>query len=222
MKSLVKNSVLAALASSLTIGAALAQAHEEGDILMRGRVIYVNPMDDSDSIIIAATGQDSGTTVEVGAGTTLDLDFSYMFTDNFALELLLDLSSKHTVNTSDTGVLGGLGDVIEVNTLPPSLFAQYHFAPKATVQPYVGLGLNYTMFLNEKGIGALAGADVELDSSFGLGAQAGADIDLGNNWFANVDMKYIDIDTQASINSALRADVSIDPVIFGVGIGTRF
>ena len=220
MKNSAKHSLLAVVTAALWVGVVPVQAYEKGDILVRGRILDVVPMGDS-SIIIAG-GVDTGTSVSVDAGTSLDLDFGYMVTENIGLELLLDISSRHTVSADSAGTLGGLGEIATVNTLPPSLFMQYHFSPNGALHPYVGLGLNYTLFLNEKGKGALAGADVELDDSWGLGAQAGVDFDLGNHWFANVDLKYIDIDTSATINSLIRVEVEIDPVVFGLGLGYRF
>lgn len=41
----------------------------------------------------------------------------------------------------------------------------------------------------------------------------------------NLDVKYIDIDVDAKLTSGgviRTTDVSIDPIIFGVGIGYRF
>ena len=68
--------------------------------------------------------------------------------------------------------------------------------------------------------------DVSLKSSFGLAAQIGADIALSNDWFVNFDLKYINIETEAQINTTagvvIRTDVDINPYVFGVGIGRPF
>ena len=56
-------------------------------------------------------------------------------------------------------------------------------------------------------------------------AQAGVDIDLKDNWFANIDVKYvaISIDLDITTGGVTRTtDVDIDPLIFGIGIGYRF
>ncbi len=52
--------------------------------------------------------------------------------------------------------------------------------------------------------------------------QGGIDFDVNENWFFNVDVKYIDINTDVTINNAITADVDIDPWVFGIGIGRRF
>ena len=71
-----------------------------------------------------------------------------------------------------------------------------------------------------------AGDSVKLDSSWGLAAQAGMDIALNQDWFINVDLKYLDIDTTAHFkNTAVgraEIDADIDPWVFGVGLGRRF
>jgi outer membrane protein len=34
--------------------------------------------------------------------------------------------------------------------LPPTLTMQYHLAPEGKIRPYLGAGLNYTIFYSEK------------------------------------------------------------------------
>ncbi|WP_375250633.1 OmpW family protein, partial [Sphingomonas sp.] len=66
---------------------------------------------------------------------------------------------------------------------------------------------------------------VHLKDSVGWAAQAGVDIDITRRVFLNVDVKYIDIDTVARLDTAAlgrqRVDVSLDPLVFGIGFGVR-
>lgn len=97
---------------------------------------------------------------------------------------------------------------------------QYHFDAGHGIKPYVGAGVNYTMFFGEdaKDVDSL-----ELENSFGWGLQAGVDIHLRDNWFLNVDVKKLWLDTEAKVNGgAITTDVAIDPWIVGVGLGYRF
>ena len=51
------------------------------------------------------------------------------------------------------------------------------------------------------------------------------DIAINDRWYFNLDVKYIDINTTASLHTAigsLYVDVNVDPVILGAGIGYRF
>ncbi len=196
--------VISALLSSSTIFAT-----QEGDILVRARLVKVNPDASSSSLDL-----------NVEDHYTLDIDFTYMVSDNFGIELLLDTSSSHRVT------LGGT-DVVVARVLPPSLIAQYHFIPKGKIHPYVGAGINYTIFFDEETAGPLTGGGAELDNSFGYVVQAGIDYDISDDWFVNVDIKYIDMETDATItNTAIGPSVTetveINPTLLGIGIGTRF
>ena len=91
----------------------------------------------------------------------------------------------------------GAGNIAEVDHLPPTLSLQYHFNPDGRFRPYIGAGLNYTTFSNEDTKGALAGSDLELDDSWGAAGQIGADVGLNDNWFLNLAVRYIDIDSDA-------------------------
>ena len=214
---------LLALANMSAIAAPVA--YEAGDWLVRGRVINVNP--NADSGTLAINGVDQGTKgVDVDADTVPELDITYMLSANWGVELILGYS-QHTVTGEQSWV--SLGDVIETKVLPPTLTLQYHFMPDASIRPYVGAGLNYTYFFDEKVVGEMlpaANAKVKLDSSFGFAVQAGVDIALDDQWFVNLDVKYIDIDTTATFtNSAVggaQIDANIDPLVWGIGIGRKF
>ena len=113
--------------------------------------------------------------------------------------------------------------------LPPTLTAQYHFNPHGTMRPYLGAGVNYTIFWNENASRGLENAvgptRVRMSDSFGWAAQAGVDVDINPKMFVNFDVKYIDIKTKARLDTTAigRQDVrmTLDPLVFGVGIGFR-
>lgn len=200
-----------------------AMAYEAGDILVRGRIISVNPQDDSG--LVSANGSSiAGSGVSVDSDIMPELDFTYMMNPHWGLELILAYT-EHDVDAS--GSISGLGNIVETKVLPPTLNLQYHFSPSSTIRPYVGAGINYTHFFDSKVKGGLAapGDDVDLDDSFGLAAQLGVDIDVNQDWFVNLDVKYIDIKTDAHIKSdgvSYKVDVDIDPIVWGIGIGRRF
>jgi outer membrane protein len=198
----------------------------QGDWLVRGRVVAVAPQDDS-GVVFAGGVPIAGSEVSVDNGYTLDIDFTYMFTDNIGAELLLDVTSEHDIDAG--GTLAAVGKLASARVLPPSLILQYHFRAGDKFKPYLGAGLNYTTFLNEKASDAasatLGMSNLELDDSFGFVLQVGADYRLDDRWYLNADIKYIDMSTTATANSLagpIRVDVDIDPVLFGVGVGYRF
>ena len=93
----------------------------------------------------------------------------------------------------------------------------------------LGAGVNWTMFYNEKAstqlVNAIGATNVNLSNSFSFALQAGVDFDISEKMFLNLDVKYVDMDTNARLTTGalvnnLRAD--INPLIVGVGVGWRF
>lgn len=195
----------AAIVSVLGVVAVPAvQAQDAGDWIWRVGIHSVRPKSDNHDL------------VNVDTGASLTFNGTYMFAPHWGAELLAALPFSHDIN------LNGGGKVAETKHLPPTLSLQYHFNPNGTWRPYVGAGLNYTLFFNEKTVGALAGNKLKLDPSWGLAAQAGLDVALGSDWFANVDARYFDIDTDATLNGTRLGTVQIDPYAFGLSVGRRF
>ena len=202
---LAKSAVAAALAASLLTG--VANAYQTGDWVVRGGIWGAFPKSDNLSLPLG--------TLEVDDGVTFGFNVTHMITPNLGVELLGAWPFSHDIK------LGGR-TVGETKHLPPTVTVQYHFLPQNTVRPYVGLGLNYTFFFDEGTTGALTGTKLSLKDSWGLAAQAGVDIDITPDWFVNLDVHYIDIDTKAKVNGATLGTVEIDPWVFGINIGTRF
>ncbi|MBV1934377.1 MAG: outer membrane beta-barrel protein [Parvibaculaceae bacterium] len=194
--------------SAIVTGAMIDSARaEDSPWLIRARVVTVVP-DESASV----TGL--GGSVDIDTSVIPEIDITYFFAENWAAELVLG-TSNHEVTATPSNI--DLGDVW---LLPPTLTLQYHFTPKAQFRPYIGAGVNYTIFYGADKGGV---ASIEYDNAFGFALQGGMDYDLGNNWVFNVDVKKIWLSTDVSINGgAITADVDIDPWFFGTGIGYRF
>jgi len=219
----VKKSVAAVLAAlGLTVVATPAISYEAGDIIIRGRIINVDPQVDSNHVHL--NGGATTSKVDINSDTMPEVDFTYMIDKNWGVELILAYTD-HEIDATGAP-LGGLGKIIDAKVLPPTVTLQYHFAPDSNIRPYVGAGINYTHFFDEKTQGAVDGitGDVDLQDSWGLAAQAGVDIDIDDTWFINLDVKYIDIDTTAHLTGAndVRVNVEVDPIVWGIGIGRVF
>lgn len=197
-----------------------------GDILIRARGLAVLPQEDGKLKLNGAT--DIGE-ANVGNDYIPELDFSYFITDNIALELIAG-TSRHKV----TGSLNGLGnsvDIGKVSLLPPTLTAQYHFFTKERVSPYIGAGINYTLFYREdaaktpNGIG-LAITNTDYENRFGFALQAGVDVAISGPWSLNFDVKKIflktDVTAQTNLGPVVKSKVHLDPWLVGVGVGYRF
>jgi len=178
---------------------------DQGDILARFRIVDVAPVSSSNGTL--------GGHASVKSDTIPELDFTYMITNNVGTELILG-TSRHEVD------LGG-ANLGKISVLPPTLTLQYHFTPQSTFRPYVGAGFNYTYFYSN---GLKSGATpVQVKShSFGPAFQVGADYAITKDWFVNVDVKKLFISTDVSAGGSSLGTLTINPWVYGVGIGTKF
>ena len=224
--------LISAVALMAAMGAAApAMAYEAGDWLIRFGASNVDPKSDNGSFNLTnfePVGAKLGVDVEDQWGVTFN--FTYMYTANWGVEVLAALPYEH-----DVKVEGLPGTAATVTHLPPTISLQYHFLPDGTFQPYVGAGLNVTWFLDDskeeglKAVDEALGVRTSLDvdsTSFGYALQAGFDYQFGNNWFLNVDVRYIDISTDVTLKAdgakLSTASVDVDPVVYGAHIGYKF
>ncbi|WJG09261.1 OmpW family outer membrane protein [Aliiglaciecola sp. LCG003] len=209
------------LASALAASAPIASAYNTGDIVVRAGLTTVAPDESSSNVYVA--NSDLGVGVGVDNDTQLGLNIAYFLSPNWALELLAATPFEHDITLDTVGSLGSS------KHLPPTLSANYHFGSAMdSFQPYVGLGINYTVFFDEEFTGANRQAgfsQLKLDNSFGLSAQAGFDYILNDNWLVNASVRYIDINTQATFDlngSKGSVDVDIDPFVYSLTVGYKF
>ncbi len=196
---------LVAIAFVALVFSAAANAYEKGDWLVRVGAGMVDP------------DSDNGDTVDVDSGVSLVFNGTYFITPNWAFEVLAALPFSH-----DADLVGG-EKVAEVKHLPPTFSVQYHFDTAGAINPYVGAGLNWTIFFDEETTGALTGQDLSLDDSVGLAAQLGADIDINETMFVNFDVRWIDIDTDATVTPlGLQFEAEIDPLVYSLTVGWKF
>ncbi|MFP6814648.1 MAG: OmpW family outer membrane protein [Pseudomonadales bacterium] len=180
-----------------------AFAHEAGEWYVRAGLHTVAP-------------QSKGDIVKVGNDTMVTFDVTYMVTENWAIGLLAAAPFKHELSLLDGTEVG------VTKHLPPTLTAEYHFNTHGRFQPYVGVGLNVTLFFQEYLSGPLAGNTLTLDNSNGLSAVVGVDVALGNHWYASADFRWFDINTDAKVNGGDLGTVKIDPLGFGIRLGRKF
>jgi outer membrane protein len=213
--------IMAGLIAAAAVQPAQAAA---GDVYLRLRGIVVAPNERSGDVLPAFPGQK----VKVNNSFMPEVDVTWMATDHIGFELIA-ATTKHSA-TGTSGTTGMIGRLASTWVLPPTLTAQYRPIADGPVRPYVGAGVNYTIFYSEKASAGLEAAvgdtKVRMKNSAGWAAQAGVDVDLTKRVFVNFDVKYIDIDTTARLSTtaigAQRVRVNLDPLVFGAGIGLRF
>lgn len=158
-----------------------------------------------------------GASVDISDSAVPELDISYFFTENISAEIILAVT-EHSIN--GTGALAGV-PVGDVWLLPPTLLAQYHVTDFGRFQPYVGAGINYTIFFGEDAAGGTV-TQFDLDNSVAPAVQIGFDYFIDENWGVNFDVKKVFLRPDVSLNNgALTGSVDIDPWLVGAGIVYR-
>ena len=148
-----------------------------------------------------------------------EFDVSYFFTKNIAAELVLTWPQQ-------VNITAGQGDtnVGKITALPPSLLAQYHFTDLGAFKPYVGAGVNYTIFGNRANFPAL-GNSVQVDqNSIGFVGQVGMDYMFDKNWGLNLDLKYAMISTNVTTvqGGTNLGKLTLNPWMPAVGVTYKF
>ncbi len=198
---------LAAAAALFTAAPALAQ--QAGDWTFGLGAHVVSPKSDNGSL--------AGGALEADVGDDWRPTFTgeYFFRDHWGIEVLASLPFRHDIELN--GAKAG-----STKHLPPTVSLQYHFTGSEKVKPFIGAGVNYTLFFSQDTTGPLAGADLDLDNSWGLAAHAGLDFAVGTNTFVRLDARWIDIDTGVKVNGASVGTVNIDPMVFGAAFVWKF
>jgi outer membrane protein len=208
LKSLV--AAMAAVASLSPI-VAQAQSTNENPWMVRVRatdLIWQNGQ--SGSVV-------QGSNVKAANKVIPEFDVSYFFTKNIAAELVL--TYPQTIDINYTNSQTKLGSI---KALPPSLLLQYHFTDLGAFKPYVGAGVNYTIFSSRNNLGN--GAYSVGSSSTGVVGQVGADYMLDKNWGLNVDVKYATMSTNVTTTStgADGGKLTLNPWMPSVGVTYKF
>jgi outer membrane protein len=198
---------LTALALALAAPGAFAQ--DTGHWLIRGRALNLQ----------SANGGSTNPNLKLSINdkTFPEVDFSYFYTPNFAVELVLTYPQKHDLR-SDGKNIGTL------KHLPPSVLAQYHFTGASGFRPYVGAGVNYTIFSDvsfDPAVDAALHPSIK-KSSTGLALQVGVDIPVGGGWLVNLDAKKLQLKTDVKSSGTTIGSLKVDPTLLSLGVGLRF
>lgn len=171
--------------------------------MVRARAVHLN----------SSNGDDTSLGLSINNKWIPEVDISYFFDKNFAVELILTVPQKQTLHASAVGA-----DIGTLKHLPPTLLAQYHFDLEG-FKPYVGAGLNYTRFSSVDVLGGAATVD---KNSWGPALQVGVDIPLTGNMYLNFDLKKVYIRTDVYAGNTNLGTFKVDPILAGVGLGWRF
>lgn len=216
----MSNKIIAAamIAAGIIAAPVAAQADDTG-LMIRARGVYVT-FDNSQNQGLGATanalaGTAAGSEISANDRLIPEVDFSWFFTKNIAAELVLTYPQTVNVQLNDT-YIG------KIKALPPSLVLQYHFTDFGAFKPYVGLGVNYTLFSSRDNI--LGGAVTVENSSVGMVAQVGMDYMFTKSLGLNFDVKYIQMETDVVLKASGTkvGALGLSPFTTGVGLTYKF
>jgi outer membrane protein len=189
--------------------------------------------------------------VVAGASTSISsavipmLDVAYYLTKNWAIEAICCVTPHHI---QGTGTLAG-ASVAHTWVFPPSVMLQYHFTNFGAIQPYLGVGVNFTTFLGTRagnnnfwlpfnpgaplpallnGIGVPFNGGVtslysaSISPSWGVVGQAGLDYMFNEHWGVNLDVKYIMMEPNAHAWGRVLTTVpAANPVFVPVNVAVK-
>ena len=204
-----------ALAASLALAAMPAFAQSAGHWTLGVGVHNVDPKSDNGTLTATPLGN---LKMDIGSNARPTITAEYFLKDNLGVEILAALPFQHDIDVVGVGTVGS------TKHLPPTVSLQYHFG-KGKVRPFVGLGLNYTMFFSTKTEGAIDGADLDLSNSWGLAGHVGVDFQVSEKGAIRIDYRKIDIDTDVKLNGAklgTKNTVNIDPSVYGIAYVMHF
>jgi outer membrane protein len=207
---LIPLAVAAALASPIAAHAEDG-TYDPGKWLVRVGFSQLNP--DSYNLDLG------GPAVVVDSDISMTATVEYMITPHIGTELLVAWPFTHGLDL-DTGGRP-LDRVGQVDVMPPTLSLNWHFNPNGMFRPYIGAGVNYTLFSGEESRGALSGSSIELDDAIGAAGQVGVDIGQ-RNWFFNANVRYIDLSTDVTVDGVDLGSAELNPWVYGLHVGYRF
>lgn len=220
----------AAVVSSLSIVtaaifAAPASAQSAGEWTVKLGENLITPKVSSGDLSGPGLG---GVKVDINSAYAPIVSATYMLTDNFSTELVIGLPYRHDM--IGKGSIDGVGKIGDVQSFPPTLFAQYRFMePKSAFRPYVGLGVTYAYFRDAHAsptlVALLGPTDVKIDAKLALTPQIGATYAINDRWFLDTTLTKTFLKTTATLKSAdatRTIDTRLDPIAFSVSVGYKF
>lgn len=156
------------------------------------------------------------TTDNISDENAFYLSGGYLFHDKMGVELGIGESVKH-----DSFGLAG-NDLGTMERMPVNLLVNYYplgGIEEARVQPFVGLGVNYTRYSS---IDEVDPYNIDIDDDYGIVGQAGVDLTLTDNLSATGYARWADVDAEIENNGESIGTTTLDPVTIGAGLTYRF
>ena len=204
-----------ALAAAAASYASNAQAWEPGDLMVTALLegFYTDASGSvGEGLPLNYTGGD------VTANPALNL--TYFFTKNISAHTVLAVPLAK-VDLSNSGHDDWASSQ---RVLPLSIIAQYHFFGDELISPYFGVGGTRAFFWEDSTSNKFGGDKIKVDDAWGGLINFGVDYKVKyTNWVITLDAKkWWLADTGVKLGSTHLDDASINPWLFGIGLGYKF
>jgi outer membrane protein W len=156
------------------------------------------------------------------------LGVNFFVGNRFSIQLAAYRFDPEAAMTADDPLVevGGLG---ELEVIPLTAVLQIHLLPGSRISPYVGAGVGYVILDDVRSSRDVQNVDVDridFSSDFGLVFNAGASFALSRIFALNLDVKYMPVDSAATVvftqGPPLKTDVEVNPLIISAGLSLRF
>lgn len=216
---------LVALAAALALpGQAFAKA---GDVQFKLLATLVAPGGKISDVKTDRIGLPAGTQTRADDNVTPTVAIEYFVSDAISIETIAGVT-QHDVD--GRGALDGATLVSDAKIVPATLTIKYHFGKAGGVQPYLGAGPSYFIFIDEKPgatTRALGATRQKMGDKLGAALQAGVDIPVNDKGLAlSIDAKRYFLRPTASWyaggTEVLKTRHKLDPWVVSAGIAFRF
>ena len=174
-----------------------------------------------------------GALLRIGSADTLGFGYTYRFSPQWSAEVALGLPPSHKVYGA--GFIEAFGQVSVVEQMPPTVFANYHFVNLGQrVQPFVGLGINYTRFTRTRstasGDAASGGpTHIKLSDSWGLAGHIGLTVHYDKQWSLVATVAKADVKSEMTAVTQTRdgditrsTRINFRPTVYSLSLGYSF
>jgi len=216
---------LIALAATLAVpGQAAAK---QGDIQVKLLATYVAPDGKITDIKKDLIGLPAGTQTKADDNVVPTIAVEYFVADAVSIETIAGVTQHDVVGR---GPLAGAGLVSDAKIVPATLTLKYHFGTDGGIQPYVGAGPTYFIFIDEKpgaAAAALGATRQKMNDKLGVALQAGIDVPLNEKGLAlSLDAKRYFVRPTAhwyaGTTEVLATRHRLDPWVISAGVAFRF
>lgn len=202
-------------------------AAKSGDVRVKILATLVAPDGKLKDVKLDAIGLPAGVQTKADDNVIPTIAIEYFVADHISIETIAGVTQHDVVGR---GPLAGAGLVSDAKIVPATLTLKYHFGKDGGIQPYIGAGPSYFIFIDEKpgaGAVALGATRQKMNDTLGLALQAGVDIPVNDKGLSvTLDAKRYFLRPTArwfaGETEVLRTRHKLDPWVISAGVGYRF